>query len=409
MIQVFSQTHERLCLLTGYRSLKIRQKLADGDKQLSFRYPRSGSGAQYLKNENYIQTQEDEFVLKEIGAGKEWRTYTAALNLEDLKGKSFEAFETVEKTVAECMAAALEGTGWSVGHCDVKKRRTIRKDNVCTALEIISQCISTYKCEVVYNSKVRTIDIYGQIGSDRGVYFMEALNLRQTPSMASSSNGLYTQIRPIGKDGLKINVDGKDYIENHSYSPKNIMLTWKDERYTNVSSLAEDAALKLGEICRPAQTYAVDVIDLASQSEEYGSILAYGIGDVVTLVSKTEGIKEKMRIAVIDQYPDEPQNNSCQLSTAKKTFADVQQEAKEAAVAEATAIAARASQENEPGGASKKMQEEIESVKAGVMGISSQLAELELAKNDVVDAEGAVWRIKVENGSLRIEKVEAEG
>lgn len=502
MIQVFSQTHERLCLLSGYQSLKIRQKLADGDKQLSFRYPRSGSAAGYLKNENYLQTKEDEFVLKEISSGKEWREYTAVLNLEDLKGKSFLSFETVEKTAAECLGAALQGTGWTVGWCDVKKRRTIRKENICTALDIISQCVSTYKCEVMYHSRARTIDICGQIGGDRGVYFMEALNLRQMPSMASSTNGLYTQIRPIGKDGLKINIDGKDYIENHSYSPKNIMLTWKDERYTNASYLAEDAALKLAEICRPVRTYEVDVIDLASQSEEYGNILAYGIGDVVTLVSRTEGIKEKMRIVVIEKYPEEPQKNSCQLSTAKKTFADVQQEAKEAAVAEATAIAAaRTSQsiEKESGTASKETEQKLESLKTGILesvaeaflakgdaqslaesaadaaaertageadrkledyvtrkqaerdiesaketilqavaqeyakaetvrvsvetvrqeaermasavreDAGARIAELEASKNDIVDGEGVVWRMKVEEGSLRVERVEAEG
>ena len=340
MIQVFSQTCERLCLLEGYKSLCIRKKLADGDKTLSFQYPRSGQQAMHLKNENYIRTQEDEFVLTEISTGKEWRKYTAVLNLEALKGKSFAAFETVEKTVDDCLALAMSGTGWEVGHCGIKKRRTIRKTNVCTVLDIIGQCISTYKCEIVYHSLRRTIDIYESVGRDRGAYFMEALNLRQTPAMNSSSAGLYTQIRPIGKDGLKIDVDGRDYIENHSYSPKNIMLTWKDERYTSAASLMEDAILKLEEICRPTQTYEVDVIDLASQSREYKSLLAYDVGDVVTLISKTEGIKQKMRIAVIDKFPDEPQNNSCQLSTAKKTFADIQQELKEEAVAEATAAAA---------------------------------------------------------------------
>ena len=199
---------------------------------------------------------------------------------------------------------------------------------------------------------------------------MESLNLRRVPSMKSTSNGLYTQIRPIGKDGLKINVDGKDYLENHSYSPKNIMLTWKDERYTVAASLMEDAELKLAEICKPVITYEADVIDLAAASETYMDILQYDIGDTVTLISKTEGVKEKMRIAVIDRYPDKPENNSCQLSTAKKTFADIQQEVKEAAVAEATAIsAARTSQsiEDEAGNTSGEIKKEMEALKTELL------------------------------------------
>lgn len=370
MLQVFSQTHERLCLLQGYKSLAIKTKLADGDKELSFQYPRSGAAAGLLENECYIATKEDEFVLKEIGGGKQWRKYTAVLNLEELKGKSFESFETVEKTIRECLSEALSGTGWSIGICNVKKHRTIRKENVCDVLEIISQCISTYKVEVEYRSREKVVNVYERIGGDKGTYFMEAVNLRKPPTFSASTNGLYTQIRPIGKDGLHINVNGKDYIENHSFSPKDIMLTWKDERYTIAESLAEDAALKLEEICRPSVTYEVDVIDLANASEEYRDILQYEIGDTVSLIAKTDGIKEKMRVTVITKYPDAPEKNTCQLSTAKKTFADIQQEVKEAAVAEATAIsAARTTQsiENEAGVTSGEIKKEMEATKAVLM------------------------------------------
>lgn len=370
MIQVFSQAHKRLCLLQGYKSLAIKKKLASGDKELSFQYPRSGPAAGYLQNECYIATQEDEFVLKEIGGGKEWRKYTAVLNLEELKGKSFESFETVEKTVRECLGQALSGTGWRIGICNVGKRRTIRKENTCDVLAVIDQCIKTYKVEVEYRSREKVMDIYERIGSDRGTYFMESVNLRKPPSFSASTNGLYTQIRPIGKDGLHINVDGKDYIENHSFSPKNIMLTWKDERYTVAESLAEDAALKLEEICRPSITYEVDVIDLAKTSEEYRDILQYGLGDTVTLVSKTDGIKEKMRITFITEYPEAPENNTCQLSTAKKTFADIQLELKEAAVSEATEIsAARTSKsiEDESGSTHVEIEEEIRASRTEVL------------------------------------------
>lgn len=370
MIQVFSQTHERLCLLQGYKSLAIKTKLASGDKELSFQYPRSGVAAGHLKNECYITTQEDEFVLKEISGGKQWRKYTAVLNLEELKGKSFESFETVEKTVEECLTQALLGTEWRIGICNVTKRRTIRKENVCDVLAVIEQCISTYKVEVEYHSREKVIDIYERIGSDKGTYFMESVNLRKPPSFSASTNGLYTQIRPIGKNGLHINVNGNDYIENHSFSPKNIMLTWKDERYTIPESLAEDAALKLEEICKPTVTYEVDVIDLAKTSEEYRDILQYGIGDTVTLISKTDGIKEKMRISVITEYPETPENNTCQLSTAKKSFADVQKEVKEEAVAEATAVATANIMNNVNSGSGITMKEvrtEIEKAKEEVL------------------------------------------
>lgn len=334
-MQVFSQERVRLCLLKDYTQLAVKKKLADGDKELSFKYPKNGEGVKHMKNECYIVTQEDEFILKEISTSKQYMKYKAVLNLEELQGKQFVSFETVEQTVAGCLAVALLGTGWKVRKCGITKKRTIRKDSVCTALDIIGQCISTYKVEVEYHTKEKVIDIYEQIGGDKGVYFMEAVNLRQPPSYTMTTNEFFTQLKPVGKDGLTINIGGKDYVENYSYSKKKLMKVWKDERYTLVDSLAEDAALKLAEICRPTVTYEADVIDLAKASEEYKDILAYSLGDVVTLVSKTRGIKEKMRIVQIVEYPQSPQDNTCQLSTAKKTFADIQQELKDEAVEEA--------------------------------------------------------------------------
>jgi len=334
-MQVFSQERVRLCLLQDYTKMAVKKKLADGDKELSFQYPKNGEGVKHLKNECYIVTQEDEFILKEISTSKQYMKYKAVLNLEELQGKQFASFETVEQTVTGCLSVALLGTGWKVRKCSITKKRTIRKDSVCTALDIIGQCIDTYKVEVEYHTKEKVIDIYEQIGGDKGVYFMEAVNLRQPPSYTMTTNEFFTQLKPIGKDGMTINIGGKDYVENYSYSKKKLMKVWKDERYTLVDSLEEDAALKLAEICRPTVTYEADVIDLAKASEEYKDILAYSLGDVVTLVSKTRGIKEKMRIVQIVEYPQSPQDNTCQLSSAKKTFADIQKELKDEAVEEA--------------------------------------------------------------------------
>lgn len=71
---------------------------------------------------------------------------------------------------------------------------------------------------------------------------------------------------------------------------------WKDERYTNTTSLIEDATAKIEEMSRPYKAYTAEVVDLAKASEKYKDILSYGIGDTVTLVSKKTRTKEKQRI-----------------------------------------------------------------------------------------------------------------
>ena len=82
---------------------------------------------------------------------------------------------------------------------------------------------------------------------------------------------------------------GKDYIDNHQYSSKVKACVWKDERYTVVDSLIEDATAKLAEISKPYRQYTAEVQDLAKQSEVYKDILAYGIGDTVTTADGLRG------------------------------------------------------------------------------------------------------------------------
>ena len=183
------------------------------------------------------------------------------------------------------------------------------------------------------------MNIYERIGSDKGCYFIEGINLRKI-SLKSDTYDFYTRIYPIGKDGITPEwLTGKDYIDNFQYSSKVKAYVWKDERYTNTTSLIEDATAKIEEMSRPYKAYTAEVVDLAKASEEYKDILSYGIGDTVTLVSKKTRTKEKQRIVKITEYPETPKKNTVEISNARKTFADIQKEATAAATEEAISIA----------------------------------------------------------------------
>ena len=111
-----------------------------------------------------------------------------------------------------------------------------------------------------------------------------------------------------GKDDLKVTV------ENYQYSNKVKTCIWKDERYTDVNSLREDAISKLNELSKPYRAYKADVIDLAKLNDKYKDILDYSLGDTITLISKDNGIKEKQRIVKITEYPDEPERNTVEIA-----------------------------------------------------------------------------------------------
>lgn len=341
-MQIYDDKKKRIGMLTGFKNRAITKTLGSGDKELSFEYPANGVMVELLKEEYYIRTKEDEFVLKAVEAGENYNKYTATLNVEELEGQSFPyGFASKEQTIKACLTFAFEGTGWTVGICTLTKRRTIDIDGAATAWDVLQSCLKTYRCECEINTLEKRINIYTKIGEDRGCYFIEGLNLRKLTA-TSDTYDFYTRIIPIGKDGITIEwLNGKEYLENYQYSTKVKTYTWKDERYTNTTSLMEDAAAKLEELSKPYKVFSADVVDLAKANLVYKNILDFGIGDTVKMVSKHQRVNEKQRIVKIVEYPETPEKNTVELSNTTKTFAEVQKAETELAKTEAISISNR--------------------------------------------------------------------
>lgn len=338
-MQIFNDKKQRVGILKGFKDRKIVKTLDSGDKELTFKYPSDGKQVDLLKEEYYIRTKEDEYVIRKRKTGTQFNEYTAQLNVEELEGAVFPyGFESKEQTIRTCLEFAFEGTGWKVGTCQITKKRTINKDEETNAWKVLQDCLSTYRVECKINSLTKTIDIYEQIGADRGRYFIEGLNLKKL-TVTSDTYDFYTRLIPLGKDGIGIEWLGKPYLENYQYSSKIKTYVWSDERYTNTTSLIEDGIAKLDEMSKPYVAYAADVIDLARQSEKYSNVFDFDIGDTVWMISKKTRTKEKQRIVKLTEYPEAPRSNTVELSNATKTFAEVQQEATDQAKSEAIKIA----------------------------------------------------------------------
>ena len=335
-MQIYNDKKKRVGVLKDFANRSITSTLDTGDKELAFEYPADGPMVEELREECYIRTKTDEFVLKAVERGEKKNKYTATLNVENLEGTVFPGgFETVELTITDALNFAFEGTGWKVGTCEITKRRTIRIEESTTAWAVLQQSLSTYRCECKIDSLTKTVNIYEQVGEDKGCYFMDGLNLRKL-TLKSDTYDFYTRIYPIGKDGLTpfeaLNVP---YIENHQYSEKVKSYVWKDERYTRTTSLIEDATAKIEEMSRPYKAFTADVVDLAKRSKKYKNILSYGIGDTITLIAKKNRVKEKQRIVKITEYPEHPEKNTVEISNARKTFAEIQKSEAELSKTEA--------------------------------------------------------------------------
>lgn len=384
MIELYNSAHVHVASLEKVDGQHVRRTLSDGDENLEFSYPRKAAAEAEIKTEGYVRTERQEYVIKSVDR-KTRATMTsvaAALNIEALEGTVFlNGFETVEKTIQECMELALANTGWRCSvAADISKRRTIRAEDDTTVWEIVKDVVSTYKVEIRIETLEKCLYFSTKRGQDKGVYFYERLNLRSL-GVKESSYGFFTKIIPIGKDGLHLWVGEKDYIENHQYSPKTITAIWRDERYTNTTSLYDDAVARLEEASRPVMAYTGDVVDLAKQSEKY-AVLDYDLGDTVILASESIGVWIKQRIVQLDEYAGHPEKNKAEFSNVPQTFAQIQKSGDDLAKKEAIRVASKTIREQLTNTYYTK-----EEVQTAIRAMSDAI-ELEVSKSYVTKGEG---------------------
>ena len=302
--------------LVKCENLYIEEVLDYGDKTLGFSIPKNLAGK--IELEDFIRTKTDEFVIKQMNTNDNGEyDIVAKINIDELEGASFQNFETVEQTANDTANLALAGTGWTC-ECTVKKKRTVRMTN-SSAWDILKKIADTFILEMVIDSLNKKIIFKEKIGEDKGVYFTDELNLVSL-TIQSNSSDFYTRILPLGKDGLTIESvnGGSKLLENHTYSQKNKTFIWKDERYTVPKSLKEDAIAKLEELATPYTSYSCKIVDLANAKKI--KAYEYKIGDVITIINKETHTRIKQRIVKLKSYPENPGENTCEISNLKLTF-----------------------------------------------------------------------------------------
>ena len=211
--------------------------------------------------------------------------------------------------------------GWSykiVGN--LKEKRTITADHK-DSWQVFTEAIKKFNYEYKINSSKQEIIVGKELGTDRGAYFIDDFNI-DDKDITEESFEFATRIIPEGMNGLKINQinNGKDYLEDKSYSWKTITYHWKDERYTNIENLKEAAAEKLKVLSRPRMTIKLKVKDLSEAIGVYAQ--KYEVGDYVYLIDKDRKTKERFRITAGRFYPSKPFENEITLTNRPVDIVD---------------------------------------------------------------------------------------
>ena len=287
----------------------------DGINYLTFTLPEDV----VVHNEDVVFETIDrqEYVVKIINGDY----ITCELNLDGLKAQQTD-FSNNSATAGNTLTQALSGTGWTgIDQTGLTSKKTI--SGALTPFDIIQKITETWDgVTALYNTEQKTVTlVFPALNTATVTFLTEDLNLRQLDIAGDSSN-FCTRIRAEGKDGMTfadIN-NGKDYVENYSYSSK-IIYGEKivDNRFTDKQSLLEYAQSKLDSMAVPSLSYECDVVDVASYDGEY-SFLELKMHKAVWLLDKKRNMRIQHRVVAYERHPANPENNKVTLATVLITL-----------------------------------------------------------------------------------------
>ena len=287
----------------------IKEKY-NGINELSFSVP--GDDIKIVNEQSIHETTQNQAYLVKIINGD---NIICELDLDELR--SVQTDYDASATPHDHLAAALASVGWSlVDYTGITEKRTVT--GALTPMEIIEQVENIWSgVTALYNTNEKKVTILcPENNKPQYTFLAEELNLRQL-DVAGDSSTFCTRLRAKGADGMTFSDinDGKDYVENYTYSNRIIYGTAIiDERFTDKQSLKDYAQAMLDANAVPAVSYECDVVDVAAMDSDY-SFQRLQMHKSVWLLDKKFNTRVAHRVVEYCIYPDDASKNKVTLST----------------------------------------------------------------------------------------------
>lgn len=283
-----------------------------------------------LKNESTIRNEDNRYLVKTINSRKSMCTYTCELDMDDWKTSIYmkcKDDQELQSKTLESILNYIKPNGWTVQNAFIKNERMSIDLHGVTSYDILMHCQELFQVTYsfhVLDKVVYVINPKPTAVTDKNIYITPQLNLKQTLQTGESSDFI-TCLIPLGckqenEDFLTIHsVNGnKGYIENHTYSDKNIYAVWKEESIKSAQVLKSEAEKKLKELAKPIISFEVTIDDLAEYDDRY-KFLTISMYDIihVLLDEKTEIIEH---VIEMKRFPDTPDKNIITLSSKPQSI-----------------------------------------------------------------------------------------
>lgn len=302
-----------------------------GLDRLTFDIPPNHAMYPHIAEEIRVTDGNNRYIIKNIDECATVSTIECELDMDDWRQRLYLEFRTTDQYLSELLDQ-IKPDGWSIINAGiVTKRATVEASEGkpienATPYDLLGRIADVYGVVFYYDVPARRLTVIDPTKfTSSGKYIMEDLNLKSV-KFVGCTKGFATRLYARGKDGLTfadVN-DGKDYIEDHSYSNRVISVGWKDERYTIPENLLAAAKKRLSSLAYPARSYECTVNDLAKINPDY-DFLSFALYHIVTLVDKRRKNRINHQIVEYKDYPDAPEKNTVTLSnTAPRIQSTIQ-------------------------------------------------------------------------------------
>lgn len=315
MIKLYNTNHQFLMLLDKeLNDIHTTDTLETGQRTLSFKVACKEEYFQSLKEENYVETDDYSYVIKEINSrDNKFIEVFCSANIENIKGSVFLVFDCYNKNLQQGYEYCIsQSSGWTVNYHSEDRTKITYQEPYINAYDMLRRIAADYGQELWFDTKNKQLHVYDQMGVDFGAYYSNEIYLQQL-KVAGNTYDYATVLYPIGKDGLTItNINnGKNYIEDYRYSNKYIQKMFIDETIEIPELLMQKAQEELDRIAIPQTSYKLSVSQIGD---------TVGIGDNIIIVDDIKKIKQTQRVVKIVRYPKAPEKSTLEVSNLMSNF-----------------------------------------------------------------------------------------
>lgn len=284
----------------------------NGIDKLKFEVPNTDENyRKYIEEESKIIPSglgtERKFVVKNIDDHSNFAVVDCEIDLDDWKSNVFIDFRTTNSTISQVLSQ-IKPSGWTVfydNNVDTSKRTTVEYQEgepfrCATAYTIMGYVSEAYNVVFNYHNDIKQLSVISPSAYENsGEFFVEELNMKEIGFNGDSSNYI-SRVYAYGKkdeDGNYVTIesvnDGKQYVEDLSYTGKIISSSVVDERYTVPQNLKEYAEKVLHNNCMPVRSYKCSVINFNEDMWLY---------KVVTIIDRVKKLRIEHQCVEYREY-----------------------------------------------------------------------------------------------------------